>query len=122
MAVNSSLKRTLPIASNGATDINTTSNLNPPIGTSWASASEERCNPSNEWFDSEEEAIFEFRQARRMLLCEASDQLNRGAAPASLLAELRWLEEQLGDQMPYSAYIRPRSVSVPVGGSESAEL
>jgi hypothetical protein len=112
MAVNSALKRTLPIASKGATDINTTSNLIPPIGPWCASASEERCHSNNEWFDSEEEAIFELRQARRMLISEASDQLNRGAAPASLLGELRWLEEQLGNRMPYSAYIRPRSVSV----------
>jgi hypothetical protein len=107
MAVSSVLKRTLPIASKGATDINATSNLNPPIGTSWASAAEERCDPSNEWFDSEEEAIFELRQAHRLLLCEASDQLNRGAAPASL-GELRWLEEQLGAWMPCSDYIRLR--------------
>jgi hypothetical protein len=108
MAVNSALKRTLPIAFKGATDINATSNLIPPIGPSWAPAPEERSDSNSEWFESEEEAHFELRQARRMLISEASDQLNRGAAPASLLGELRWLEEQLGAWMPWSDYIRLR--------------
>jgi hypothetical protein len=94
MTTDPGLSDTLPRASNGAVKIDVTTDQALPVRNSRASGPEDRSGSDNQWFDWED-TKFELRQARRALIAEACDQLNRGAAPARVVQELRWLDEQL---------------------------
>jgi hypothetical protein len=96
MTTDTGLSHIFPNASVGIVEIDATADLTLPVRYSRAVGPEDRSSSDNQWFDwGEEDTKLEVRQARRALIAEACDQLHRGAAPASLVQELRWIDEQL---------------------------